>query len=336
MKGLSKSKVVALCKNKRVLLLTHEHADLDSFCSAAMFQRFLNKQKLSSTIAVPTHINEQAKHLAEYFKINYISNPDLGEFDIVLIFDLNSFEQLGALKESFMNLVSKKLIEVIVFDHHVSNKTCIVYTGNCVIDETMFSTTQLIYNFLDTSNNSQKSKDFDSVMYFLNCIGMVEDTGHFIVSSPKAFNDFATSLKKSNKTYPEVLSFTKNEFDNSERIALLKAAQRSQITQIKDVVLITSTVSFYQSFVATKLLNFGAHIALVSGIEKSKLCTLSTRADSLFKEKNNFNLVNDLLIPLKEKLGGEIGGHSGAAQWKGKGTPEEVLRVATDILKKRF
>ena len=173
-------------------------------------------------------------------------------------------------------------------------------------------------------------------MYFLNCIGILEDTGHFIVSSPKAFSDFATSLKKSNKTYAQVLSFTKNEFDNGERIALLKAAQRSKITQIKNIILITSTVSFYQSFVATKLLNFGAHISLVSGIEKSKLCVLSARADSLFKEKNNFNLVKDLLLPLKEKLGGEIGGHSGAAQWKGSSTPEEVLSIATEILKKRL
>jgi bifunctional oligoribonuclease and PAP phosphatase NrnA len=336
MKGLSKVKIIQLCKNKRVLLLTHEHADLDSFCSAAMFQRFLNKQKITSTIAIPSHINEQAKHISESLKINYISNPDLTKFDVVLIFDLNSFEQLGVLKEYFTQLMNKKLIEVIVFDHHVSNKTCIVTGGNCVLDETMFSTTQLIYNFLDTSNNKSKSKDFDSQMYFLNCVGLLEDTGHFIVSSPKAFSDFAISLKKSNKTYADVLSFTKNEFDNGERIALLKAAQRSQITQIKEIILITSTVSFYQSFVATKLLNFGAHISLVSGIEKSKLCVLSARADSLFKEKNNFNLVKDLFIPLKEKLGGEIGGHSGAAQWKGVSTPEEVLSVAREILKNRL
>ena len=336
MKGLSKTKIIQACKSKRVLLLCHEHADLDSFCSAAMFQRFLNKNKIQSTIAIPSHINEQAKNVSEELKINYISNPNLNEFDIVLIFDLNSFEQLGVLKESFIECMSKKSIEVIVFDHHVSNKTCIVYGGNCVIDETMFSTTQLIYNFLDTSKNNSKSKDFDQVMYFLNCIGLVEDTGHFIVSSPKAFMDFSISLKKSNKSYANVLAFTKDEFDNGERIALLKAAQRSEITQIKDVILITSVVSFYQSFVATKLLNFGAHIALVSGIEKSGLCVLSARADSIFKEKNNFNLVNDLLLPLKERLGGEIGGHSGAAQWKGKSTSEEVLSVATEILKKRF
>ena len=336
MNGLSKAKVIQLCKDKRVLLLTHEHADLDSFCSAAMFQRFLRKQKISSTITVPTHINEQAKHISDELKISFVSNPNLNDFDIVLLFDLNSFEQLGALKEAFVDLVDKKRIEVIVFDHHVSNKTCIVHTGNCVIDENMFSTTQLIYNFLDTPNSNQNSKDFDSVMYFLNCVGLVEDTGHFIVGSDKAFLDFSISLKKSKKSYSDVLAFTKEEFSNAQRIALLKAAQRSEVIQIKKIVLITSEVSFFQSFVATKLLNFGAHIALVSGIEKSGLCVLSARADSIFKEKNNFNLVNDLLIPLKEKLGGEIGGHSGAAQWKGKSTPSEVLSAATEILKKRL
>lgn len=328
MKGISKDKVVQLCKNKRVLLLTHEHADLDSFASARMMQIFLSKQKINSDIAVPSHINEQAKKLSESMKINYSLNPNVGEFDIVLLFDLNSFDQLGALKNSFSDLLLNKKINVIVFDHHVSNKTCIVHGGNCVIDETMFSTTQLIYNFLDTFSNSN--------FFFLNCIGLVEDTGHFIVGSDSAFYDFSVSLKKSKKTYADVLAFTKNEFDNSQRIALLKAAQRSEIIQIKDFVLITSTVSFYQSFVATRLLNFGAHIALVSGIDKSGLCTLSARADSVFKEKNNFNLVKDLLLPIKEKLSGEVGGHSGAAQWKGKSTPEEVLKVSVDILKKRL
>lgn len=326
--GLSVKNVVKKCKNNRVLLLTHEHADLDSFASALMMQIFLSKQKINSTIGVPSHINEQAKKLADFFKTDYVLNPDLKSFEVVLIFDLNSFEQLGPLKKDFIELYNKKNFEVIVFDHHVSNKTCIVYEGNCVIDETMVSTTQLIYNFLDTFSNSN--------FFFLNCIGILEDTGHFLVGSDKCFLDFSVSLKKSNKTYADVLFFTKTEFDNSQRIALLKAAQRSKITRIKEVIVITSTVSFYQSFVATKLLNFGAHISLVSGVERNGLCTLSARADSVFKDINNFNLVKDLLLLIKEKLGGEVGGHSGAAQWKGKSTPEEVLRVSIDILKKKF
>jgi nanoRNase/pAp phosphatase (c-di-AMP/oligoRNAs hydrolase) len=325
---LTPKNIVQLCKNKCVLLLTHEHADLDSFASASMMQIFLSEQKIDSIIGVPSHINEQAKKFADFFRISYVLNPILKDFEIVLIFDFNSFEQLGPLKKNFVELYNKKDFEVVVFDHHVLKKTCIGFGGRCVLDENMVSTTQLIYNFLDTFSNPN--------FFFFNCIGILEDTGHFLVGSDKCFLDFSVSLKKSKRVYVDVLFFTKTEFDNSQRIALLKAAQRSNITQIKDFVLITSKVSFYQSFVATRLLNFGAHIALVAGCDRSGVCTLSARADSVFKEKNNFNLVSDLLLLVKDKLGGEVGGHSGAAQWKGKSSPEEVLRVSNNILKKRF
>ncbi|MFA6268245.1 MAG: DHH family phosphoesterase [archaeon] len=325
MPEFNQNKLIALCKDKRVLLLCHENADLDSFCSAAIMQRFLDKQKINSKIAIPSHINEQAQHLALTEKVSFILNPQLEEFDVALLFDLNGFEQLGKLRDKFVLRVSEEKLDVVVFDHHVSSKGCISYKGNCMLDETAVSTTELLYNFLDI---------FDNKMSFFCCIGILEDTGHFLVGSARAFSSFATCLKSSKRTYSDVLSFTKHEIPDSERIAFLKAAGRAQIQVINEIVVVTSELSFYQSAAATKLLSFGAHIALVAGEEKNSLTTLSLRAETEFKEKHNFNLVKDLLIPLQKEIGGEIGGHSGAAQWKGKVQAKLVLNSSINILKK--
>ncbi|MFA5125444.1 MAG: DHH family phosphoesterase [archaeon] len=328
MPEFSLKKIVSLCKHKNVLLLAHENADLDSFCSAAIMQRFLKKQGIKSMVGVPKHINEQAQHFAFTEKISFQVNPDLKDFGIVMLFDLNGFEQLGRLRKEFERALRKKEFLVMVFDHHVPEKKCISSNGLCVTDESCVSTTEVIYNFLDTY--------FDKQMNFWNCIGIVEDTGHFLVGNPKSFESFACSLKNSGKIYADVLHYAKHRAPDDERIAFLKAAQRAQIQKIGSAVVVTSELSFYQGAAATKLLDFGAHIAIVCGKEKDGLTNLSARVETEFRDKNKFNLVKHLLIPLNEKVGGEIGGHSGAAQWKGCAEPKQVFDEIFNILRKKL
>ena len=324
MSKFTPKKLISLCKNKCVLLMCHDNADLDSFASAAIMQRYLQKNKIKSSIGVPCHINEQALHFALEEKISFSIHPNLEEYNLVLLFDLNGFEQVGHLRDKFVQLIKSKALEVIVFDHHVFDKDCICNYGKGVIDDGAVSTTQLLYNFLDK---------FDNKMFFWNCIGIIEDTGHFLVGNESTFSSFAKSLKFSKKTYAQVLSFARHKVPDDERIAFLKAAQRANIQKIGEVILVTSELSFYQSAAATKLLDFGAHITLVAGQEKDGLTTLSARAETEFKEKYKFNLVKDLLVPLQKKVNGEIGGHSGAAQWKGKASPREVLNNSIEILR---
>ncbi|MFA6064580.1 MAG: DHH family phosphoesterase [archaeon] len=328
MPKFTSKKLISLCKQKRVLLLCHDNADLDSFASAAMMQRYLKKNKIKSNIGVPCHINEQALHFALEEKISFNIHPNLEEYDLVLLFDLNGFEQMGHLRERFVQLIRNKSLKAIVFDHHVPEKESICAGANSVIDENAASTTEILYNFLDMHSDARIS--------FWNCIGIIEDTGHFLVGDEKTFSSFANSLKYSKKTYAQVLSFARHKVPDDERVAFLKAAQRANIQKIGEVILLTSELSFYQSAAATKLLDFGAHIALVAGQEKNGLTTLSARAETEFKEKYRFNLVKDLLIPLQKRFGGEIGGHSGAAQWKGKMQTAVVLQTSASILKKRL
>ena len=42
---------------------------------------------------------------------------------------------------------------------------------------------------------------------FYACVGMIEDTGHFIVGDKELFSDFSFCLTHSNKSYNEILCF---------------------------------------------------------------------------------------------------------------------------------
>ncbi len=308
----------------KTLLLCHENSDLDTFCSAAIMQLLLKKKKVDADIAIPSHINEQTLEFASQNKISFKMNPALEEYENIFLFDFNDYEQLGQLRKSFESL-EKSCLNISSFDHHVIEKRSIAKKG--IIDSKYFSTTQLLYeNF---------KKRFDKKMCFLACLGMFEDTGRFIVGSMELFASFSECLKKSEKKYSELFGIANHKIPRDEQKAFLNAAQRARMISIGEIQVIFSHLSFYQGAAATKLLDFGADIAIVAGKNNNEPTILSARAETSFKEQNNFNLMKDLMVPLQKKVGGEIGGHSGAAQWKGE-VGEKVIMDALIILENKF
>ena len=312
-------------KGKNILLLCHDHADLDAICSATIFKELLNTKKINSTISAPLHINDQALNFALVNKIAFTLNPNLEKYDLICLFDFNDYEQLGPLRKNFTSLQKKSCFEVITFDHHEKEKRSI---GEGFINANAASTTELLF---ENYKNS-----FTKKMCFYVCLGIVEDTGKFLVASKDTFEIFSNCLTKSGKKYSDVLEFIKTRVGKGERIAFLKAANRSKIIELKKALILVSNISFYQGDVATKLLEFGANITLVTGSEKDGKSVLSTRAETSFKEENNFNLMKHLLVPLQKLFGGEVGGHSGAAQWKGNVSEKRIIDEALIILKKKF
>lgn len=276
-------------------------------------------------MAIPSHINEQTFEFALNEKVSFILNPNLNDYDLICLFDLNDYEQLGKLRKSFLTLQKKGGFKVITFDHHEKEKRSI---GTGFIDSSKLSTTQLLFDLI--------GNDFNKKMSAYACLGMIEDTGRFLVGNKYFFDAFSKCLNNSNKKYFELFEISKQKILESEKIAFLKAIQRAKLTKINHVEIMTSNLAFYQGEAATKFLEFGAHISIVIGKEKSGLTHLSARAETGFKEKYSFNLMKDLLIPLQKKIDGEVGGHSGAAQWKGNQKENFVLKEIFIILEKKL
>jgi len=314
-------------RGKNILLLCHENADLDAFCSAAILARFLKQKKIKSVLAVPSHINEQTLSFAISEKISFSVNPALEGFDVICLFDFNDYEQLGKLRKEFTKKIKKNCVKVIAFDHHEIEKRSIDASKKFV-NPKAFSTTEILFDLI--------GKKFDSKMSFYASLGMIEDTGRFLVGSKKFFESFSKCLSKSSANYTKVFELAKHKAPDGERIAFLKAAKRSNTIKLKKAIVVTSTISFYHGAVSTKLLDFGADISLVCGTEKKGLTHLAARAETGFKEEKDFNLMRHLFVPLQKAIDGDAGGHSGAAHWKGNVNEKKVLSEAIKILKARF
>ncbi len=313
----------------KILLLMHENADLDAICSTAIMQRYLKSKKVDAKMGVPSHMNEQSLRFAFKEKLSFIINPHLDSFDSIIIFDMNDYEQLGSLRKEFTALQKKKRFDLFVFDHHEIEKRSIVRGKKAFVNPKAISTTQVLYESLG-------KKVFDKKMCFYVCLGIMEDTGNFMTGTVNSFIDFAECLKKSGKKYADLLEIRKQKIPANERHAFLEAAKRSSLYNFNGVVVAVSYLSFYQGQAATKLLDFGADITLVAGTDKRGITSMSGRADSAFKTSKKFNLMTHVFKPIQKKFGGEIGGHSGAAQWKGKVNEKTILVESLEILSGKF
>ena len=307
--------------SKKVLILTHAGADVDALASAAIFSLFLGK---NSRIGIPDHINLNAKALAENTSTDFEINPDISNFDALIIVDLNSYAMLGSLKDSVMNY--KK--PIYVFDHHEKSDKAMTFSEGSIINPKAASTTEIIYDLF----KKQKIKLTKEMCVFI-AVGLVTDTAHFLVADSKVFLIMYEMLKKSNKAFYEIVSLFKVPVDSALKIAKLKAAKRVKIYKISDYIVVTSDIGAYESDSAMAFVRLGADIAFAGDCEEGKV-KISGRANNKFIKESGFDLAKHIFIPLGRKFNGEGGGHAGASAFNGKAnTLEEVFSECLALTK---
>ncbi|MFH1239675.1 MAG: DHH family phosphoesterase [Candidatus Diapherotrites archaeon] len=291
-------------RGKKVLILAHAGADVDAFASAANLSLFLGK---NSVIGIPDHINLNAKALAENTNTRFEINPDVSKSDALIIVDLNSYEMLGTLKNSVMNYNKP----IYVFDHHEESDKTMTFSKGSIINPKAASTTEIIYDLF----KKQKITLTKEMCVFI-AAGLITDTAHFLVADSKVFLIMYEMLKKSNKSFYEIVSLFQLKVDPALKIAKLKAAKRVRIYKISDYIVVTSDIGAYESDAAMALVKLGADIAFAGDCEKGKV-KISGRANNKFIKETGFDLAKHIFIPLGSKFKGEGGGHPGASAFNG-------------------
>lgn len=295
-------------KGKKVLILTHAGADVDGFCAAASLCYGL-KGRCKPSIGVPEHINIQAKNVSKKLKIPFKIDPNLKGFDAIILVDLNDPKLLGRIRNDFLIFKNKK--PVFVVDHHTKHGR-ITSKENSLIEEDAVSSTELVYKLFNQLNIKITPK-----LATLIALGIVTDSAGFFVADYKAFEIMGEVLKKSKKSYSEILKVLSSEISFGEKIAKLKAGKRASIYKLGNHVIVTSKVGSYESSSAMSLVKIGADIAFVGDIEKGEFM-VSGRANNYFVKKTGFDLAKDVMIPLENYFEGQGGGHAGAAAFNGK------------------
>ena len=125
-------------KNKKVLVVSHRGADVDALASAGIVHLLLMDRNYVE-IAIPEHLNNSAKRLAETMEIAYTMQPKFSDFDVLVIVDLNSYNMLGPFAEA----VEKFKGKIFLFDHHSASEDVIAKEENSLIVEDAASTTEV-------------------------------------------------------------------------------------------------------------------------------------------------------------------------------------------------
>jgi len=311
-------------------LLCHAGADIDSVSSAAAFF-FSLKKNPRSVIGVPDHISLGAKAFCEKTGVKFVLNPqDIDSFDVLVLFDLSSFEMLG----SYAQKVGKFGGGIFLFDHHEILDDSLLKKSVSMVDKKAVSCTEVVYSYL----KSCKAKISPQVARLLAC-GIIVDSGRFFGASENTFSSMHELLKASKESYEGLFSLFEEKTDLSETVAVLKSARRARIFNSFERIIAASTVNAFESSSAMSLVALGADVAFAGG-EKNGKVFISGRARNSFVAQTGFDLVKDVFFFLPQHFSGKGGGHPAAAGFNGENFDvslalEECVRLVHVFLEKK-
>ncbi|QLH75365.1 MAG: DHH family phosphoesterase [Methanomassiliicoccales archaeon] len=289
----------------RKLILIHGNADPDAFGSAYAIMRTFP----DVDICAPNGLDRVSKVISKNFGYEPLSKADVDHYDTIIVVDTSSPEQLGAMNSHDGDWI--------VIDHHARSDKW----GSChyFCDETRRSCAELVYDLIRESG-SKLGKDAGLGLL----AGMMTDSGHFRFATPGLLSYFAMILEETGIQMDQVYDLTDLESDVSERIAMLKGAQRLRFERVGDYIVAVSLGSSFESSVCKGLLSIGADITFVVS-QRDESFRLSARAR---QEMVRAGLhLGRMLEDIGKEVIAEGGGHPGAAGLTGIGDAEAISNI---------
>ncbi|MFA5312074.1 MAG: DHH family phosphoesterase [Methanomassiliicoccales archaeon] len=292
-------------RSGKKLVLIHGNADPDAFgCAYAIRESFPDVD-----ICAPNGMDRVSKVIAKNFAFEPLLIADVHEYDAIIVVDTSSPEQLGG-----MNHHDDKWI---VIDHHC--RTGKWGACNYFCDDTRRSCAELVYDLLKEAGVRVGRNAGLALL-----AGMLTDSGHFRFATPGLFTYFSLILQETGLQMDEVYDLTDLESDVSERIAVLKGAQRLRFERVGQNIVATSLGSSFESSVCKGLLSIGADISFVVS-QRDENFRLSARARQDMVRAGLH--LGKMLEDIGKEITAEGGGHPGAAGLTGVGDAEAISNI---------
>ena len=322
--------IVALLEKtdaKLVVLLCHHNADPDALYSAFAFSRLLQRFRpsIKTEIAAPQGVSRLSEFSMRSLPIKLVEEPHIEEANAIVMLDTNTLEQLN----KWGDRVRKSANPLIVIDHHASHPETVSVAKICVTNESASSTCEIVYGFFE-----EMQVQMDEIEAKALFLGIAFDTRHFVLAKSFTFKAVA-HLVDAGVNAEETISLLSLPMEPSERVARLKACQRSELTKIKGWLIVRSKVRSYQASAARSLITLGADVAFVAGLKAERL-QISMRSTQDFYKITEIHLGRDLAKPVGEHLHGMGGGHAVSAGVNGIGDAEAALSLCMSFLKEKL
>ena len=292
-------------KGKNKIVLVHGNADMDAIGSAYAIISCIS----DGVICAPGGIDRVSKNACERLGISVIESYDPSEYDLTVVVDTSSPEQL--------NLDSELPADTIVIDHHMPTGK---WDGfRYYYDESRTSCCEIIYDLLiaaDTKINRNAALALMS--------GMLTDSGRFQFADSRLLRVFSELMDRFGIDMDEAYAVTENEISISERIATLKAIERTKFDRVGTLIVATSYGGSFEASSCKAIIAAGADVVFV-GSQRDDEFRISARAtqDSVRRGIN----MGEILKGIGQETVSDGGGHPGAAGLSGRGDVEALLHI---------
>lgn len=287
---------------KNVLYLCHRNADPDAIgCSFALSRAF------GGTIGATDDLSRTGVSLANILGARILINPPMDDYDLVVIVDTSVKTQLGDRLPASYALV----------DHHLDEG--LLDGALFFIQKPTKSTAEIVWTILKENGSKIDERIALGLM-----AGLIADTGRFKRALPDTFLAAAEILDAGKFDYEKAQEALSVPVDLSQRIALLKAASRTEVTRQGDWLVACTEVNSFEGSAAMALVDLGADVAFVAGRHgKGDTVRISARS-SRGATRSGINLAK-LLGEVARAYAGDGGGHRSAAAMEATGDPSAIL-----------
>ena len=288
----------------RVLYLCHRNADPDAIGSS-----FALRSAFGGTIGAVDDLSRTGAHLAKIISACVLINPNVEDYDLVVIVDTSVGTQLGDRLPASYALV----------DHHLDEG--LLEGAVFYIQRPAKSTAEIVWTILKENG---KKVDRKAALGLL--AGMIADTGRFKRATPDSFLAAAEILEAGGFPYEEAQEALFVPANISQRIAVLKAASRAKVVRQGNWLVASTAVNSFEGSAAMALVDLGADVAFVAGRHGKRDAVRISARCSREAARRGLNLA-ELLGEVGKAYGGDGGGHRSAAALEALGEPSAILNA---------
>ena len=290
----------------RKVVLVHGNADMDALGSAYA----LSKAFPEADVYAPNGLDRVTRMVSEKMDVAILEQCDLSCYDRVVVVDTSSPEQLEGVSDIPGN--------AIVIDHHKpTGKWDFADTFYC--DDTRTSCCEIIKELIDAAG-IPITRDMGLMLLG----GMLTDSGHFQFARPAMLPAFADIMSRCGIEMDEAMELTQAPVSMSERIAMMKAIERTRFDRVGEMIVAISFGGSFEASSCRAIMAAGADVVFV-GSQRDENFRLSARATQEAVRKGIH--LGEIMSGIGEETMSDGGGHGGAAGLTGIGDTEAMLNI---------
>lgn len=291
------------CNNGAVPVVTGKNGDMDTIGSAVALSA-----AHPNMMACGLHLGRTARRMVDSLKAPF---RKLSEHQTVWPKNIGGIVVVDAAAPGQVGITLPKDVPICILDHH---STCdwVLGENDLLLQWDVRATTQIVDEYLLNYTPASRTPDVRKMLL----AGLLTDTARFRHADKGAFQTAVNLLQEDDIDYASFLESVETDSTSpSERGSLLRGLERAKSIDSGPWNIVHTYSGTLEGRLASLLIGTGAEISLVSRFRDG--VTRMTARASRHTTQSGIHL-GEIMAQVAQQIGGEGGGHDGAAGWSGK------------------